>query len=88
MDEQRAHWGEYFEKLHMTDSWHLSADGLQMLNHPLMEPPSLNKVRMQGRDGRTPAGICNISAELLKADIVARTFFKDSSLMAIQYHSS
>ena len=80
MDGQRARWAEYFEQLYMADppSGQLPVAGLQMAeaNPPIDEaPPSLDEVReavARLRGGKAP-GVCNISAELLKAGGEAMT---------------
>ena len=74
MDGQRARWAEYFEQLYMVDppSRQLTTTGLETLeaDPPIDEtPPSLDEVReavARLRGGKAP-GVCNISAELLKA---------------------
>lgn len=80
MDGQRARWAEYFEQLYMADppNGQLPVAGLQMAeaDPPIDEaPPSLDEVReavARLRGGKAP-GVCNISAELLKAGGEAMT---------------
>ena len=74
IDGQLARWAEYFEQLFMAEppSGQLQAAGLQVLNaDPAINeaPPSLDEVReaVAKLKGGKAAGICNISAELLKA---------------------
>ncbi|XP_045101313.1 uncharacterized protein LOC123498214 [Portunus trituberculatus] len=74
-DGQMARWAEYFEELFMVDppSGQLRTAGLQMLDPDLLideTTPYINDVKeavAKLRDGKTYYGICNISAELLKA---------------------
>merc|ERR1712035_27581 len=74
MDGQRARWAEYFGQLYMAEppSRPLSAAGVEIAtaDPPVDEaPPSLAEVReaVNKLKGRKAAGICNISAEMLKA---------------------
>ena len=73
-DEVRACWAEYFERLYVAEppSRQLSLAGVQMAaaDPPVVEtPPSLTEVReavSKLKCGKA-AGVCNISAEMLKA---------------------
>ena len=73
-DEVRARWAEYFGQLYMVEppSRQLSVAGVQMMtaDPPVNEaPPSLAEVReaVNKLKWGKAAGICNISAEMLKA---------------------
>ncbi|MEL6802745.1 MAG: reverse transcriptase domain-containing protein, partial [Bacteroidota bacterium] len=74
MDGQRTRWAEYFEQLYTVDppSEQLRTDGLRAVDAdpPIDEaPPSLDEVReaVARLRGGKAAGVCSISAELLKA---------------------
>ena len=93
-DEQLARWAEYFEQLFMVDppSRQPRTAGLQMLeaDPPINETaPSIDDVKepVAKLRGGKAAGICNISAELLKAGGEAMIHGLHAVLTAV-WHSS
>ncbi|KAG0710766.1 hypothetical protein GWK47_022143 [Chionoecetes opilio] len=77
MDGQMAHWAEYFGQLFTVDppTEQLHTTGLQAMDAdpPIDETaPSLDEVReaVAKLKGGKAAGVCNISAELLKAGVI------------------